>query len=85
MDHVTSPEQGLQCMADFSPAHNLRPSMAPVAACVPNTQVLLCPSLLLSVSDHRSFVEKIPGTTKQSVVIEFLDGVGAEGRRRIAR
>ena len=48
-------------MAEFSPTHDLRPSMAP-AACVPNTQVLLCPSLLLSVSDHRSFVEKIKGT-----------------------
>ena len=57
------------------------PSMAPAAACVPNTQVLLCPSLLLSVSDHHSFVEKIRGTTKQAtVVIEFLDGVG--GRKK---
>ena len=70
--------------------------MAP-AASVANTQtcvlglVLLCPSLLLSASDHRSFVErlweqqsfeeKIEGTTKQTaVVIEFLDGVG--GRKK---
>ena len=65
MDHVAYPEQDFQCMhgmADFSPAHFNGSSSS---MCSQHTSPL-CPSLLLSVSDHHSFVGKIQRERQRS-------------------
>ena len=75
MDQVTDPEQGFHADSAwnfFQEACGMFPQRAHKSFCVPRSR-------LLSVSDHRSCVEKIPESEEQKrlcVSIEFRDGAG---------
>ena len=75
MDQVTDPEQGFGADSAwnfFQEACGMFSQRAHKSFCVSRSR-------LLSVSDHRTCVEKIPGSEKQKLLcvsIEFRDGAG---------
>ena len=72
MDLVTDPEQGFHADSAWNFFQEACGMFSQRAFCVSRSR-------LLSVSDHRSCVEKIPGSEEQkrlSVSIEFRDGAG---------